>query len=196
MIQLDMRGKPCPLPVIEAKKRLAELAAGDELEVVVDNDAARENLRKLAAGRNCDFRAETVADGDIRVVLTAKAKDASGCAAAPDDDVVVAIGTDRMGTGDDDLGRTLLKSFIFSLTELDTPPAVVLFYNGGVHLTCDGSAALKDLRTLTEKGTVVMSCGACLNHFGKTELLRVGTVTNMFAIVETLSGAGRTVHLT
>ncbi|MCC8166880.1 MAG: sulfurtransferase-like selenium metabolism protein YedF [Planctomycetes bacterium] len=195
MIQLYMRGKPCPLPVIEAKKRLADLAAGDELEVVVDNDAARENLRKLAEGRNCDFRAEATADGDISVVLSARA-DAAGCAVQADDAVVVAIGTDRMGTGDDDLGRTLLKSFIFSLTELDTPPAVVVFYNGGVHLACDGSAALKDLRTLTEKGTAIMACGACLNHFGKTEALRVGTVTNMFAIVETLSGAARTVHLT
>jgi sulfur relay (sulfurtransferase) complex TusBCD TusD component (DsrE family) len=42
---------------------------------------------------------------------------------------------------------------------------------------------------MQEKGTEVMTCGTCLNHYGIADQLKVGTVTNMYDIVEKLTTA-------
>ncbi len=197
MNTIDMRGKPCPIPVIETKKVLAKTAAGTEVAILVDNDTARQNLEKLARGQGHGFRHETTPDGGIRVVMTAAAA-TTAAGAAPGDDgsgLVVAIGSDRMGRGDDDLGRTLMKNFLFSLAELETPPEHILFFNSGVHLTCAGSAALDDLAALTAKGASVNSCGACLNFYGKTDTLQVGSVSNMYFILRIMAQAKRLINL-
>jgi hypothetical protein len=34
-----------------------------------------------------------------------------------------------------------------------------------------------------------MTCGTCLNHYGLTEQLQVGSVTNMYVIAEKMTGA-------
>ena len=77
-----------------------------------------------------------------------------------------------------------MKGFLFALGQLPQPPKTLLFYNGGAHLTCEGSASLEDLRALAEKGTEILTCGTCLNYYGLTEKLRVGEVTNMYVIAE------------
>ena len=108
-------------------------------------------------------------------------------------DTVVAIGANTMGTGAEELGKTLLKAFVFALTQQDKLPKTVLFYNGGASLTCEGSPMLEDLKTLESEGVEIMTCGTCLNYYGLTEKLAVGSVTNMYAIVEKLIHAGNVV---
>lgn len=192
-ISLDMRGKPCPIPVIEAKKAIGSAAPGDTVAVLVDNDVARQNLQKMAEGMGHGFKHEPAADSAILVSIRL----GEGCSIAdPDGEgLVVAIGRDAMGHGSDELGRNLMKAFIFSLTELDTPPEHLVFYNGGAALTCEGSAALADLATLEKKGTVINTCGTCLNFFGITDKLQIGAVTNMFAIASTMAQGKRLINL-
>ena len=48
-----------------------------------------------------------------------------------------------MGVGDDQLGKNLLKTFIYTLTEQDVLPKRVIFYNGGVPLVTEGSESRK-----------------------------------------------------
>lgn len=194
MDELDLRGKPCPIPVIEVKKLLASAPPGRIVAVLVDNDIARQNLQKLAEGLGHGFRHEDAGGGAIRAVFELR----EACRpmdADPGGGLVVAIGSDAMGRGSDELGKTLMKSFIFSLTEQDVLPEHILFFNGGVHLTCEGSAALDDLAGLAAKGVFINSCGACLNYYKKTELLRVGDVTNMYAILGAMAQAKRLVNL-
>lgn len=191
---MDLRGKPCPIPVIEVKKRIAALPAGASVSVLVDNDIARQNLQKLARGEGHGFAHEQTPEGDIKATLTL------GCAVGAENGgdaggLVVAISSSHMGRGSDELGATLMKSFIFSLTELGQPPECILFFNGGVHLTCEGSSVLDDLDALAKKGVEIRSCGACLNYYQKTDKLGVGDVTNMFAIVETMAKARRVINL-
>ena len=97
---------------------------------------------------------------------------------------MVVISADHMGEGDEALGKILLKGFLFALTQQETLPRTVLFYNGGAFVTCEGSASLEDLQKLQELGVEILTCGTCLNHYGLTEKLRVGEVTNMYVIVE------------
>ncbi len=193
MTVINMVGQPCPLPVIEAKKALRTAGAGESVSILVDNDLARQNLQKMAEGLGCQFAYETTAEGHILVTATPGAVCRPLAAETPE--LVVAIGRETMGSGDDDLGRTLMKSFIYALTELDTPPVHLLFFNGGVRLTTEGAATVDDLAALAAKGTAVSSCGACLNFYGLTEKLKVGSVTNMYAIVSAMGQAQKLINL-
>ena len=102
---------------------------------------------------------------------------------------VVAVGSDRMGEGSEELGHILMKSFLFALTQLDDMPDKILFYNGGAKLTVEGSESLEDLKTLEEQGVEIMTCGTCLDYYGIKDKLAIGSVTNMYSIAETLQGA-------
>ena len=44
--------------------------------------------------------------------------------------MVVVVSSDRMGSGNDELGKVLIKGFIFAVTQLDELPKAMLFYNG------------------------------------------------------------------
>lgn len=67
----------------------------------------------------------------------APAADGAEAVCAPDarDNTVVVVSSDRMGSGNDELGKVLIKGFIFAVTQLDTLPKTMLFYNGGATLT-------------------------------------------------------------
>jgi selenium metabolism protein YedF len=190
---IDVLGKPCPIPVIEAKKALRKTPAGEKIQILVDNDISRQNLEKMAKAMGSPFGYEKREDGNFLVTITAvqdtRNRDSGGGS------LVVAIGRNTMGSGNDDLGAILIKGFIYSLTELDKPPEAMLFFNSGVSLTTEGSAALEDLRKLEEKGTVISSCGTCLDFYKVKEKLAVGGVTNMYAIAEAMKEAGRLINL-
>lgn len=192
MNRINAVGKPCPLPVIEAKRALRGAPAGSQVEILVDNDIARQNLQKMAEGMGCSF-AYMPHEGNILVTLTAS--QSPGEALVPSDDLVVAIGSECMGTGADELGRMLMKSFIYSLTELDAPPRQLLFFNGGIQLTTQGAATLADLETLVQKGADIATCGACLDYYSLRERLAIGSITNMYAIASAMAEAGRLIQL-
>jgi selenium metabolism protein YedF len=94
-----------------------------------------------------------------------------------------------MGIGDDTLGATLMKGFIYALSQQDTLPKTILFYNGGAKLTCEDAPTLEDLKSMEAQGVEIMTCGTCLNHYGLTDKLQVGTVTNKYVIAEKMTQA-------
>ncbi len=98
------------------------------------------------------------------------------------------IVTDRIGRGDDELGRLLMRNFIYSVARDDRPPAALMLMNEGVRLACEGSEVLDDLRLLAENGVAVKACGTCLDFLGLTEKLAVGEVSTMPASVAALLG--------
>jgi selenium metabolism protein YedF len=202
MEPINVLGKPCPIPVIEAKKALRKAAAGENVQVLVDNDISRQNLEKMAAGLGCPFEYKKQDDGNFLITITAPVSAAGTqgaaqavCGAAGDQGLVVAIGQNTMGSGNDDLGAILIKAFIYSLTELDTPPETMLFFNSGVKLTTEGSTALADLKTLESKGTIISSCGTCLDFYKVKDRLAIGNVTNMYAIASAMGDAGKLINI-
>ncbi len=198
MVTVDARGDACPLPVVKAKNAIKELNGAGQVEVLVDNEIAVQNLTKMAQQKGYASSAEKRAAQEYRVVLTvgdAAAETPAPAVCAPDTrtDTVVAIGSKQMGVGAEELGKTLLKVFVFALTQQDQLPRTVLFYNGGASLTCEGSPMLEDLKTLEAEGVEILTCGTCLNYYGLTEKLAVGGVTNMYVIAEKLTQAGNVV---
>ena len=197
MVRVNAMGDACPLPVVKTIQAIKELKAPDTVEILVDNETAVENLKRLAQSKNYGVSVEQQGEKQYRVLLqirdeTDPPEEASICCEAPAKKrKVVVISADHMGLGDEKLGRTLLKGFIFALGQLDELPAVMLFYNGGARITCEGSDSLEDLRALASRGVEILTCGTCLNFYGLTEKLAVGGVTNMYSIVETMAGADR-----
>lgn len=193
---VDATGLACPLPVIETKKALKELPQG-ELEVIVDNVVSLQNLEKMAKQMGLIYNLETVHDSKhiIRITVgegadTAVVPDEEPILAAARRGTVVVLASDTMGSGDDELGRVLMKSFVYALTELDRLPDKVLLYNSGVKLSVKGSDSLVDLQKLEKQGVEILNCGTCLNFFNLANQVSVGSVTNMYEIVQSQMDAG------
>ncbi|MDO4311639.1 MAG: sulfurtransferase-like selenium metabolism protein YedF [Eubacteriales bacterium] len=197
MITVNAMGDNCPIPVIKTKKAMQALTGPETIEVLVDNEIAVQNVTKMASSSGGKVTSEKLGEKEYRVVITMEgapaAAEEDGAACIPDirDNTVVVISSDRMGSGNDDLGKVLIKGFIFAVTQLDTLPKTMLFYNGGATLTCEGSDSLEDLKSLEAQGVEIMTCGTCLDYYGLKEKLAVGSVTNMYSIVEKLAGAGK-----
>ena len=100
------------------------------------------------------------------------------------DEVYNGAKAPTMGEGEGELGKNLLKAFLYALSQQESLPETILFYNGGASLTCQGSLSLEDLKSMAERGVEILTCGTCLNFYGLTEMLAVGGVTNMYDIVE------------
>ena len=193
MMIIDARGDACPLPVIKTKKALADMEAGGKLQVLVDNEIAVQNIGRFldAAGHAHQVEQQ---DGVYTLTITV----GRGAPSAAEDAVcgksVVVLSSDCMGSGDEVLGRLLMKGFVFALTQLDTLPDVILLYNSGAKLSISGANTLADLKSLETAGVRILTCGTCLEHFGIAELLSVGDVTNMYTIAEEMCSAGRVVR--
>ena len=189
---VDAMGDKCPVPVVKAKKALATMDEGT-LEVLVDNETSVTNLTNFAKSQNCEVASEQLGEAKYSVKIVKTADSAAPAAAAGGAGIgprVVVVPSEVMGHGDDELGDVLIKAFIFALTQQDDLPDCILFYNGGVKLTCEGSPVLEDLGKLANAGVEIFSCGTCLKHYGLEEKLAVGEVTNMYVIVEKQLHAG------
>ena len=194
---VDALGKQCPIPVVMAKKALAELQTPDTLEILVDNEAAVQNLSKLAASCQLPVRAEKTGEKRFSVTMevSAPVRPAEETVCAPDarGDLVVAVGSNCMGNGKEALGKTLMKGFLYAVSQLPTLPKTMLFYNSGAYLTCAGSDSLEDLKFMEAQGVEIRTCGTCLDFYKLKETLAVGSITNMYAIAETLAAAGKVI---
>ncbi|EOL43510.1 sulfurtransferase-like selenium metabolism protein YedF [Enterococcus caccae] len=195
MKKINAIGKPCPIPVIEAKKAIRELNnAEGTIEITVDNEVSVKNIEKMAIGLGLKTTSQKCKNDEFKVEIVVQKKDESLNSVASNNELVIAFGRQTMGDGDVDLGAILLKSYIYSLTELDTPPNHLLFFNSGAFLTNQGSNTLKDLQVLLDKGTQISTCGACLDFYRIKETLAIGEITNMYGITEIMAQAKKVIN--
>lgn len=197
MITVNAMGDNCPIPVIKTKKAMQALTGPETIEVLVDNEIAVQNVSKMAASSGGQVSSEKLGDAEFKITISmegapeAEGEEEAACVPDARSNTVVVVSSDRMGNGNDELGKVLIKGFIFAVTQLDTLPKTMLFYNGGATLTAEGSDSLEDLKSLEAQGVEILTCGTCLDYYGLKEKLAVGTVTNMYSIVETMANAGK-----
>lgn len=199
MIKVDARGEQCPIPVVKTKEAIKQLGGSGKVEVLVDNEIAVQNLTKMAQQKGYSIVSEKLSDTHFKAVFTilngettSLKKEAEVC--YPDSvqgNMIAVIAADTMGTGDESLGKALLKGFIYALAKGDVLPKTILLYNRGAFMSIEGSDSLEDLKSMEAQGVEILTCGTCLNHYGLTEKLAVGGVTNMYTIVEKMTEAAK-----
>ena len=198
MITVNAMGENCPIPVVKTLNAIRELKNPDVIETLVDNEIAVQNLTRMANQKGHAVKSEKLGEKEFKVTITvgeiaaSAAKEEEVVCILPQNgkkNTVVVISSKAMGHGGDELGTALMKGFIYALSQQEQLPSTILFYNGGASITCQDSVSLEDLKSMEAQGVEILTCGTCLNFYGLTEKLAVGSVTNMYTIVEKMNGA-------
>ncbi len=203
---LDGFGKPCPMPLVMVKK---EIDAGNRtIAIQVDNETAVKNLARLGTKTGLSVACDAIEGGwlmtfsegdssqaaelDLTTVLSANTTHAVQAGSG----YAVFVGKDHVGEGDAELGYNLMKMALYTLSESDTIPVSLLFMNSGVKLvTGDEQQIIDSVKKLEDRGTEVLTCGACLDFYNVKDQLKVGEVSNMYDILGRMQEASKVLSL-
>jgi selenium metabolism protein YedF len=194
-IEINAVGLACPKPVINTKKELDKIDNGIVV-VTVDNDIAKQNILKLSNSLNCeskiikeekDLISIEIKKGE-NVIIEEKKQDKL-------EDKCIFISSDKIGNGNDELGAVLMKGFIYTLTESKPYPKSILLVNSGVKLSTENYDTVENLKILEAAGVEILSCGTCLDYYGLKESLKLGSVTNMYTIVDIMKNSLQTISI-
>ncbi len=197
---IDARKKDCPQPVLETRKALKD-SRDNKLMVLVDNEAAAENVARMARSMGCEVALEDSGGGEFRLRLTREEGGDDGVDTRPAADpcgtvskTAVFLASQTIGHGDDDLGRLLMVAFVRTLKELVPRPSNLLLMNDGVKLALEESELIGVLKQLESEGMEVLVCGTCLDFFNVKDRLAVGEVSNMFEMSSRMVEADRVIR--
>jgi selenium metabolism protein YedF len=203
-LTIDARGLVCPQPVLKTKEALDGESA-NHFHVLVDNPASKENVGRFARNQGCEVEIVDVAENEWRIEIArgnagpvpkGAEEDLLPCpvpASRPAAHHVVYIGTNHMGRGDDVLGAKLMRGFLRTCIDTRPLPWRIIFINSGVYLATDDEEAVEAVGMLERNGVEILACGTCLQHFGLEDKLKVGRVTNMYEVIETLTNADKVI---
>ena len=205
---VDARGELCPKPLIMTKKALKGFTG--EIEILLDNLTACENVTRYLSDNGVVFSSSGT--GDDRII-TINSESASSAGDLPDPDGyctvpaleplqplsakaghVICFTKDTMGSGSDELGEILIKAFCNTIKEIEPLPKALVFYNGGVNLALQGSPVLESIQEVEKSGVKILVCGTCADYFGVKDKVGAGIISNMYDIMECLTGAGHIIY--
>jgi selenium metabolism protein YedF len=197
--ELDCRGLACPAPVLKTKQKI-ESEGLSEISVIVDNPASKENVSRFLGSQKFNVSIEQRGPDYYVTGKRGTPGPVSEATAAPQPDtekrkIMVMIATDRMGYGDDVLGKLLLINFIKTLAEMGDELWRLVLVNNGVKLTIGGSEVLDVLKGYEKEGLTILVCGTCLNHFNLLDEKEVGVTTNMLDIVTAMQLADTVINI-
>lgn len=195
-MNIDARGLACPKPVIETKKAIESINSG-KVKVIVDNYIAKENIIKLSRSMNLEFNILNEEDSFIEIEII-KGEFLENIIEEKSNDIensCVFISSDKIGEGDIELGKILMKGFVYTLTETKPYPKYIILVNSGVNLSTGNEDTIENLKKLENFGVEIVSCGTCLDFYNLKESLKVGRVSNMYDILEIMKNTDKTISL-
>ncbi len=200
MVQdIDARGKPCPKPVMMAKKALEK--TDGNFRILLDSRVSVENVRKFLESRGCSVSTTEETQGTFILVCSQPSETTEETVNVDHTDlkpnsgskkISVLVTSNVLGSSDEELGEVLMKSFLSTLASSDVNRGTIALMNGGVLLVTPENSASESLRALETKGWRVLVCGTCTNHYGITDRIAAGSISNMFEITESLLEADNT----
>lgn len=201
---VDTRGLTCPAPLIRTRQGLTETQAGESMQVIIDNPTSLNNIKRYLSDNGIAFTVKEEGNNWILTVNRGETVEVSSneteyCTTAANSPslkrkTVIAITSDKMGTGDDELGEKLMTTFFKMLVIQEPAPDSVVFYNSGVKLAKDDSPVLEYIKELAEKGTGIYLCTTCINHYSLKDHLPVGSFSDMYQILNILNDADRIIR--
>jgi selenium metabolism protein YedF len=197
---IDVKGRKCPMPLIETKKALKELTQDESLKVVLDSETSVQNVTRYLKDNGISVELQKKGN-EFELLVNKKGHEIELTEVDPycenhestDKSFVVVFGKDRIGEGDNELGLVLAGSMLNTIKEYDVLPQKIIFLNSGINLVLKGAPALIHLTELEKRGVEIITCGTCLNYFEKTDQLAVGRITNMYEILDSIVKAGKVV---
>lgn len=191
---VDARGLECPKPVLMTKRALEEIEEGNVL-AIVDTEIARDNVIKFAKSMDCNIITEE-SNGNYYINISKKEPmELTEMFRQNESDYVLLVTSQFMGKGSEELGRVLMNSFFYTLSESENFPRSILFINTGVNLTTQKTSVIESLSSLESRGVEILSCGTCLDFYNLKDKLLIGGVTNMYSIVEKLIEAAKVITI-
>lgn len=191
-MQLDCRNLNCPEPLLRAKKALGELKIAESLEILVNDVAPRENIKRFLAKNGFEAQiSQAGADTLIKTVKTDELKDESiddiYCSVTvPKRGKVIFLNEEQCGSGP--IGKSLLAKFLGAALSLDEKPVKVICVNNAVHITTNrGHECFEAIKKLNEAGAEILSCGSCLESYKLVDKLSIGEISNAYEIMDILS---------
>ena len=191
-MQLDCRNLNCPEPLLRTKKAFGELKIGESLEILVNDVAPRENIKRFLAKNGFEAQiSQAGADTLIKTVKTDELKDESiddiYCdVTAPKRGKVIFLNEEQCGSGP--IGKSLLAKFLGAALSLDEKPVKVICVNNAVHITTNrGHECFEAIKKLNEAGAEILSCGSCLEGYKLVDKLAIGEISNAYEIMDVLS---------
>lgn len=198
---IDVKGKQCPMPLIETKKALKEAAENESIKILIDNPTSVKNVTHYLSDNQINF-VEQKSGEVIELIVNKNGKDLEDtdetayCTTniPQPENYIVLMAKDRIGEGSDELGEALAGAMINTLKSMNPLPDKIIFMNSGINLVITGSNVLDDLKELANRGVELITCGTCLDYFGKMDDLKVGRVSNMLDILESMKAAGKVLN--
>ena len=196
-LEINTKGLACPEPVLKTKE-VVEKNNPKEIVILVDNEAAKQNVSRFLTSRGYSITTEEK-EGEIRIIGILESEACMPSSFVNEEEgkktkTLLLITSDKIGHGDDLLGTKLMQNFINTLKEMEGLWRIV-FMNNGVKLTISNSPVLSALKELESSGIQLFVCGTCLDHFGLLKDKQVGETTNMLDIVTSLQLADKVIHI-
>jgi selenium metabolism protein YedF len=200
---VDTRGEKCPKPIIDTKRALKETNNGETFTVITDSKTSFSNISRFLSDNRIKFSVAEdkgvwtfcVINETGNSILTSAENYCEPEINGPlKSNYAVAVSSEFMGSGDDALGKRLIKSFFVALSVLDEMPSMVAFYNSGVKLAVKDSEVIDILKEIEGKGVEIISCGTCVDYFKIGDSIGIGKTGDMYLILQKLTAAGNVVR--
>ena len=196
---VDTKGQQCPVPIIATKKALKEAKTGETFKVLTDNQTSLNNLARFLKDNSTEF--SFMKEGRVwTLTVTKKAAEVLKVKpeeySAPDvphfsqGNFIIAFTSDKMGEGDEDLGRLLMVNFIKAIKDLEKLPEKMVFYNNGVKLGSVDSPVIEHLKEIERMGVGILVCATCAKYYSLESKIKTGTLSNMYEIAQVMASSG------
>ena len=203
MKTLDVKGKKCPMPLIETKKALKEMGKDESLRIIIDNETSVKNVTHfledndipVSQKQNNGIFELTVNKPADETFESSEAEAYCEVPAEKDKSFVVMLAKDHLGEGEHELGHALVGSMLNTVREMEQLPQKIIFMNSGINLVINGSLFLPQIKELESMGVNIITCGTCLDYYGKMDYLAVGRVSNMAEIMESMMEVGKVINV-
>lgn len=199
---VDTTGQLCPAPLIATKRALKEVQSGDSFQLITDNQTSFDNISRFLKDNKTGF---SFKESNGIWTLTITKANSESIIVNPEEyctteiphlsqgDFIIAFTSDKMGDGDEELGRLLMSNFVKAIKDLDVLPSKMVFYNKGVTLGAEGSPVIDQLKEIEKMGVTLLLCATCVKFYSLEEKIKIGILSNMFEIAQVMSTAGNVI---
>ena len=195
-VEVNAKGLACPQPVVLSMKALAEMDSGKVI-VSVDNEVARDNVKRMAEHEGCTVTVEGKGNGfELQITRVPPAKFPTELITdkkVVGETLVYLFESDFIGRNRE-LGKILINGFLNAINSLPKRKSKIVLISNGVRLAIAGSYVLDTLLELKQSGFEILICGTCLDFFKIRDKVQVGTISNALEIMGALTNARKVVN--